>query len=96
MHQGFNYCKQFLRVDVPVVLTAVHCLRHERDRVELPLLIALLQYSADGIGRGIGVHNEGTLKVWVLEYGCSRYCMDQGIERLLTFGGPYKSASLHT
>jgi len=74
--QGLYYHEQLFRVDVPVALTAVHHFRHECDGVEFPLLVALLQYSADGIGQGVGVHNEGTFKVRVSEYGCGRYCVN--------------------
>ena len=63
--------------------------------MEFPLLIALLQHSADGIGRGISVHNEGTCEIGVSEYGGGCDCVDQGIKCLLALRGPYKSSGLH-
>ena len=78
------------------MLTAVHHLKHECDRMELPLLITLLQYGTDGIDGCIGVHNEGMFKIGVSEYGGDHYSMDQGVKGLLTGFGSYESSGFGT
>ena len=94
MCQGFNYSEQFFCVDIPIVLAAVHHLGHECNEMELPLLIALLQYSTNGIGGCISVHNEGMFEIGVMEYRGSHNGVDKGIKSLLTLCGPYRSTHL--
>ena len=64
----FYYSKEFAVCYVPVVLGRIKGAQHEGDRMEVPLLIFLLEYCAQSIGRGICVYHKGFGEVWLAKY----------------------------
>jgi hypothetical protein len=56
--------------------------------VEVPLLIFLLEYCAQSVGRGICVYHKGFGEVWLAEYWGSGDSLFKGIKSILSFIRP--------
>jgi hypothetical protein len=56
--------------------------------MEVSLLIFLLEYCAQGIGRGVCVYHEGFGEVWLAKYRGGSDSFLEGIKRVLSFVSP--------